>query len=356
MRAGAVPDMYFRTAVHEIGHAMGLDHNNKDNGIMNATDTIAANSLKPGSPPFPKNIQWSFAPDDELRLRHWPDIVVRPGGTPWNNNVGAPLAVLQSRQHRLELSPVVKSVPIGAPVRIDLSLFNATDQTIFAPASVSLKSGFVRGRVIDPSGTLRTFAALAVSEDEHNLQALEPGGGPVTDSLTLCRGQQGALFPAPGPYRVIVDVFWPLADMVEIVVTGATDVMVTAAKDTAHAEAALKVFSTPDTLLTLVLGGDHLAEGIAAIQTALRNPVLRPHFAFIEAKRLAQRFGQRAPDLAAAAGLIDETAVMSRAEVRKAAQLAKDGNDGSRVIAEALKAKIARQNVDEDTGNLVRAL
>ena len=62
--------------------------------------------------------------------------------------------------------------------------------------------------------------------------------------------------------------------------------MVTPPVDDAHAEAALKVLTTPDALLTLALGGDHLDEGIEAIQAALDNPVLRPHFAYIEAKRV----------------------------------------------------------------------
>jgi hypothetical protein len=93
---------------------------------------------------------------------------------------------------------------------------------------------------------------------------------------------------------------------------------VTAAVDAAHAEAARKLLGTPDTLLTLALGGDHLKEGIAAIAAALDNDVLRPHFAYVEAKRLATRFGKRKPDLKAAADLIDGATVMSAAEHRKA--------------------------------------
>ena len=69
---------FFRTAIHEMGHAMSLVHNETGFCFMRPTESIAAQA--PSSELFPANIVWSFAPDDEHRLRHWPDITVRPGG------------------------------------------------------------------------------------------------------------------------------------------------------------------------------------------------------------------------------------------------------------------------------------
>lgn len=70
--------VFFRTAVHEMGHEMGLDHNLTGFCFMQTTADIARAGTTEA--PFPSNINWSFDPADEHRLRHWPDISVRPGG------------------------------------------------------------------------------------------------------------------------------------------------------------------------------------------------------------------------------------------------------------------------------------
>jgi hypothetical protein len=153
-------------------------------------------------------------------------------------------------------------------------------------------------------------------------------------------------------------VSWPLADMLVSRVSGEATVIVTAAVNAAHADAARQVLGTPDTLLTLALGGDHLPEGIAAIDAALHDDVLRPHFAYVEAKRMAGRFFTRQPDLARAAELIDRTTVMSPAEVRKAAHLAKSAatSPGAAAMAAKLKAWAAGSHADEDVQKIVRSL
>lgn len=357
-RFGTAKAPYYRTAVHEIGHAMGLYHNTVDNGYMHTTPDIAASA--PASNPFPNNIQWSYAPDDQKRLRHMPDVYVRPGGTPFGTSYATtPISPTDLRVAaealRLEVTPLLASVPLGAPVRINLVLTNVSEAPAEAPASLSLGSGFVKGRVTDPSGTMRTFSPLVLCMDEQPMTILQPGES-VRNSLTLLRGGQGALFPGPGFYTIQVEATWDMQGL-EAIVAGQASTMVTSAADADHASAALHVLSTPDALLSVVIGGDHLAEGNAAIQATLDNPILRPHFAYLEAKRRGRRFGQRNADLQAAADLIDEDTILSPAETKKVVQMAKDAAGApSAKITKTLRAKVAKGDASDEIQSLVREL
>ena len=62
-RVAELPGLYFRTAVHEIGHAMGLYHV----------------EIGSAATPFPGNLVYDHSAADKHRLRHLPDVVVRPG-------------------------------------------------------------------------------------------------------------------------------------------------------------------------------------------------------------------------------------------------------------------------------------
>lgn len=348
MRFGIATAPYFRTAVHEIGHAMGLHHNTADNGYMCPTPFIAANSRIPSSTMFPNNILWTYNAEDAKRLRHLPDIHVRPGGTPFNTDYPT-VQVVKMEGVDLAVLPLLEKVPLGAPVRVTLRLTARGDALVEVPSVISLDSGCVRGYVTDSNGAVRTFSPLVLWEGDVRVKVLNKGES-VTDSLTLLRGAQGALFPVPDAYTICVEVRWDVGG-VELAAAGRTNVMVTAAQDDAHAEAARKVLATPDTLLSLVVGGDHLKDGIAAIHAALENPILRPHFAHVEAKRLARGCGKRNPDLLkTAAELIDETAVLSPAEIKTAASLVKEseGTDWAQELAKRLKAKADRPSVDDE--------
>ena len=321
-RFGTVAAPYFRTAVHEIGHAMGLYHNTVDNGFMNTTGVIAAN---PGV--FPSNIQWSFNAADAQRLRHMPDPWVRPGIIPFGQPYGyAPISPTDMMDMggamALRVEPLLDSVPIGAPVRVRVTLTNNIDAPIDAPQSVSLKSEHVSGRVVDPSGASRSFRSVMRCIEEHDHEVLKAGASIYAD-ITLLRGSEGALFPSSGVHQVEIDVAWEL-DGMPVRVSARASIMVTPPMDGSHAKAALVTLAAPDLLLTLALGGDHLDEGVGALQTAMSEETLAPHFAVIEAKRVGRRFGSRRANPKAAIQCINADAVMSPSEVWHMATIAKE--------------------------------
>lgn len=319
-RFGASPAPYFRTAVHEIGHAMGLYHNTADTGFMNTTGTIAAS---PGV--FPANIQWSFNGADQKRLKHMPDPWVRPGMIPFGQPYGSsPISPTDRLDFggalQLSVDALLPSVPIGAPVRVRLTLTNTSDTPLEAPKSLSLKSEHVSGQVIDPSGSERGFRSVMRCLEEVEHAPLDPGAH-ITSDLTLLRGADGPLFPAPGMHRIEVNATWEL-NGVPVVASGSVAVMVTTAVDDSHAAAALETLSTADLLLTLALGGDHLESGVAALKSALQDKTLAPHYAVIEAKRVGRRFGARKADPKGALKLIKRGTVMSPSEVKRVAGIA----------------------------------
>jgi hypothetical protein len=358
MRFGTAAAPYFRTAVHELGHAMGLYHNWTDFGFMCTSDTIAAGATP--TTPFPSNILWAFHADNLKQLRHYPDPFLRPGDVAFGGasvttppitpaDLEAPIDGLA-----LEVVPLLGEVPIGAPVRIEYRLVNRSDQPIAVPAAIGLKSEAVSGTVEGPSGKVRSFRTVVRCVEDHTFTVLEPGDS-LAESATLMRGAEGALFGTSGLHRISLEVHWEVGNAVAIA-RGEASVLVTGAVDEKHAAAAHRVLSTPDAHLVLAIGGDHLQDGIAAIQAALDSPVLRPHYAAIEAKRLGRRFGKRKPNVKAASDLLDRSTVLSSGEIGKMAKIAATGSEvAAKDMAKTLKAKskglvlnrAAKQALDE---------
>ncbi|PTU75470.1 zinc metalloprotease [Pseudomonas mangrovi] len=340
-RFGAAAAPYFRTAVHELGHAMGLYHNSADFGFMCTSDVIAAGATP--ATPFPANIQWSFHPDNLKQLRHYPDPFVRPGSVAFGGASNNTPAITPTDLEadvlglHLEVKALLGEVPLGAPVRVSLALINRGEVPLLVPANLSLKSEFVSGSVSDPSGNVRSYRTLMHCIEESPFCLLEPGER-IENAMTLMRGSEGALFGTSGIHEVKVEVHWDVDGMIAHL-EGSASVMVTAAVDAEHAAAAHKVLGTPDAHLVLAIGGDHLTDGIEAIQAALDSPVLRPHFAAIECKRRARGFMKRKPDIKAAEALLSKGTVMSADEQESIARLL---SDGSGALARRPKAKPAR--------------
>ncbi len=342
-RFGEAAAPYYRTAVHELGHAMGIYHNSADNGFMNTTGVIASRALASGTPNFPNNIQWSFNEADAKRLKHFPDIYVRPGATPWGTSYSStPISdddwSFEIEDLRLSVAPQLAMLPLGAPVRVNFKLSNTSSQVYEVPDSLSMKKGHVKGWVVDPFGNYRSFVPIVICIDEEQTRQLKPNDW-MSHSLTLLRGAQGALFPHPGTYKIIVSFHWDVNEVVAKVL-GETSVVVSGAKDEAHAMAASKVLSSPDSLLTLVFGGDHLTEGIEAIQTALDNATLRPHYEYIEAKRISANFKNKKGTIKKCTELITKDTVMNEAELNHLAEFIgkeKKHNKAEAAIAAILK-------------------
>lgn len=324
-RFGAVPEAYFRAAVHEIGHALSLVHNLRNQYFMDTSDTIAA-AGEQTQPSFPDNIKWGFTDDDARRLKHWPDAFVRPGGSPFGSSNTAPTMsppdnAVELPNIELSVMATLGEVPLGAPVRLELSLRNSAGEEgsrVQVPADIGLRSGFIQGMVAPATGAPRSFRSIVIS-DGGAYKILAPGDE-IIDSVTLLRGAEGALFPSSGLYDVKIEVKWDLQDAVASVI-GSTTVLVTGPKDASHAAAAHKLLTSPDAHLVMVLGGDHLDQGVAAIQAALQDDTLRPHFVAIEAKLLATRFQNRKPDVEAAKQLIDGKSILTNTEKQKLQKL-----------------------------------
>lgn len=326
-RFGTVKDPYFRTAIHEIGHAMMLYHpdNPYENYIMQKTVQIAHNARVPQE--FPDNIEWSFSPRDVHLLCHLPDIAIRPGGvcfgTPHDRlPVNARDEVIEADGLELIVSPLHEIVPIGAPVRVNFNLTNRSDQVKLVPGSLRMKSGHVSAKVISPSGTSQDFATIIRYTGDVIPQQLAPGAR-ISHSVTMLWGTQGPLFPTSGFYRIILSLNWFL-DGVQTRVSGSTTVMVTPPQDDEHASIVLKIFSSPDSLLVLAIGGDHFEIGNEIIRKTINHPVLRPHYSFIEAKRMGQRFFQRKSNLKETSNMVKEDTVMSQTEVIRLSKILRD--------------------------------
>jgi hypothetical protein len=321
---GKAKDAYLRAAVHEIGHAFGLDHPSEDvpPAPMDSTFMCASNSIAAAAVPpvkFPHNIVWRFSDLNNKRLRHLSDLVVRPGGLPFGAylNPNPPLPVGDQASSlpgvALTLSPLRSEIPVSAPARLNIELANDGEFPIDIPAD-DVHGLRVTGTVTDAAGVTRSFAPLLVCLDSDKTQTVEPKQS-VRASITVLRGGQGALFQTPGLATVSVrTALTPKCNLARVVLTASTTIFVTGSADASHAAAAHRVLATPDVELVMVLGGDHLKDGIEAVGYALKDKTLRPHFAAIEAKRLARPFFGRKADTKKASELIDDGTVLSESE------------------------------------------
>jgi len=316
-----VPAAAFHNLVHELGHAMSLLHRFHGADFMQALIQIASQSTQDA--PFPENLSFRFDPRDEQRLRHHPDIWVRPGGTPFGQGFAAlPIpdadAITDvSDQFELLVKPLLPVVPLGAPVKLQLRLKNKSATTLPGPKLLSLSAGSVSGRVIGPSGDVNPFSAVSpldflTTADLAPNQALVHGE-------TLWRGPGGPLFSSPGFYQIEVKVGWVGPGGIAGVTTHC-QVLIAAPRKRNHESAALELLSAEDLSVLLIFrsspdptyknADDRISYAVQVLQRALEVKELRSSLAPIEAVRLAC-----CTDLREAAIRLEEDSLMTTSEI-----------------------------------------
>lgn len=303
------PDLLFQIAIHEVGHAMGLYHNHVGFGIMDQVDDLAAHS--PHGSLTAASLEPRFAATDIFRLRHLPDIQVRPGGTEFETtglvedrndahdylDARHPPAIRAhpSESLRLHLALPLAAVPVGAPIRVDFHLVNRSQAHIEIPSRLGLGTPFVHGWITGPDGSENDFRSLFKPIAVTPMSRTRPGMA-VAGSLTLLRGNRGALTARPGRHTLWIEIAWTHQGK-SWCARQRVPLEVVAPKSIPEARASRRLLLTPQTLGYLVLGGSPaFTEGEAAIENALEVPQLHPHFAFIKAKAIAASPAREATD------------------------------------------------------------
>ena len=278
------PLIFFRTAVHETLHSMGIDRHLTQGTDLMAPMPILAGALHPN---FPAAVRLTFAPSTKLLLRHMPDPLTRPGGIKGGERWDFP-DDLESMAGELELQ--IESthdwLPFGAPLRLTLQLENIGQQDQLVPEELSFRSGHVYGRVWQPDGSFRVFRTLVRDMSAGALQSLGPGGI-QKGGLTVFRGPDGALMPTPGPYEVEVALQWSDGRAPRLLF-GSTDFEVNEPVDEKHRELAETLLKRKNVLLALALRVEDPPDGFQAIEDTA-GTVLADHWDVVPIKSLLER-------------------------------------------------------------------
>lgn len=283
---------YYRTALHEVGHAMNLTHNFLGRSLMNTTGMLLQppQAGSPGKEPVASwlDAEWKFTAEDAEWLQHAPDIVVRPGGIsrrgvrlrkPLRPNP-APIALKAVPGAVLTVTPVSGAFPYGAPVRLDYQIENLGAE-FRVPADISLRGGCLAGRVTGPDSVTRffrsAFRCCDAAAADTRLCPLE-AKKTIRTGMTILRGIDGPLFPEPGAYRIEVELRWDSDNGTNRIV-GQTSVVVLPPNeaDPLQVVAAVRILSGSAMMPALVQGLIN-KEGLETLSLALRSSELAPHY------------------------------------------------------------------------------
>ncbi len=344
---GKYPPLYFRTAVHEVGHSFGLEHPSTPGSekIMSATNDLVGTTL------FPDKLPFEFSKDEQEWLRHMPDPVVRPGGLPYpalTPSDDRPTKELRNSICEIKLESLLPNYPLGAPVRLCFVITNRSRKIIRLPRNIGFSHGGVRVRVIGPDSKVKHVTPNLLVSDECDWIPFGSGKS-VWGAVTLLRCRQGALFPGVGTYRIELLVSARL-DRQNFTLRGRCNISVFPHPTKSSTKLAERAINAQELQPTLVLGGRSSANTSRLLKSLIDNKLLGQHYKFLEAKRIASTWVGRG-DLRKIVNLISCDSAMTSKEISRALNIVKSSLENqsraflsAQKILEQLNKKIAAEN------------
>lgn len=333
---------YFRTALHEVGHAMGLGHNKSGLGFMRPTNRITREVNSPD------DVNWNFSDEDQFLLKHLPDIWVRPGGIPYDvlksGTNGIPMdgsipnreTIAENtnrRNHGLEikLTPQLDNYPAGAPIRINLEILNNAESPDVAevPSYLQLHSGLLKGIVHGATEKNQTEPMIIQQAlyfaDEDSWEKLPPGTSKI-HSFTLLNSGNRLLFAKPGEYKLAIEISWSGNDGrgYRVPANTAINISPPSSQPEKHTQFIEEISNTPELFLLQALGGgDHLRKGIRLLNKLLKFPPLAPHYTSLKARQIGNDFFARKGNFKRMFKSIMQESLMGISEIRDILNLIK---------------------------------
>ena len=195
-----IPKAFLFVMAHETMHSFNLEHGNldKDNHLMQELEHFIPS--RENDPSFPDNIKFNLKESDKKKLKHYPDIHVRPGGSVYPSTQRDDLSIAASGPVKLIINRRRPGAPpVGCLVRLNLQVTNTGHDEIEIPSSINASSIRFWGEVVPKFGSklCRRFKKILYTTNPGTLVRLKKDEKHYF-SLTLFHGTSGPLFPEPG--------------------------------------------------------------------------------------------------------------------------------------------------------------
>lgn len=317
-----IPEAYYRTAIHEVLHAMGLQH--RDNMSDNNLLEITTNIIRSAPANFPNNINFDLSEegesDDRIYLKHSPDSLVRSGmsrfealtsNTPLSQSVPVNITKFIS----LNIKESGLTIPFGAPVRVEFSIDNPGDKegVMRIPESLSLKSTNMTVE-IERNGDKGYVSSLVKRLDSDNVKliSLQPGESKV-GSVTLIHDQTGPIYTQVASYNLTLSLQWSDGEQF-YAAKGEASINVVPVKTTSSESRVLNLISRKDLLRGIAIGG---RLQLGTIKKLCGYKILGPYYRYFLIKNYLTPYFNEEPSVNTAMSYIVKGFIASDEEYAK---------------------------------------